>query len=133
MPDQLGCLCPLYITTWIFQSHCFCSTTNTFQYVCPTIHHMSTNSASADNASSEYRFISLKTLLTLKSDNVHYWIVLFFMSYSSLFIQQGKFQPTTHWTWLLNGTEWNTCLNSWDSSVQYPFNNHTFCIQPLEI
>ena len=43
-----------------------------YQYVCPTIHHVSTNSAFADNASREYRFKYLKTILTLKSDNAHY-------------------------------------------------------------
>ena len=104
-----------------------------FQYVCPTIHHVSANSASADNVSHEYKFKSLDTFLTLKCDNAHNWIVLFFMSYSSLFIQLGRSQPMTHWTWLLDGMEWNICLNSWDNSVQSPHNNHTFNIQPLEI
>ena len=46
-----------------------------------TIHHVSTNSASADSASLEYKFKSLDTFLTLNCNNVHYWIVLFFMNY----------------------------------------------------
>ena len=77
----------------------------------PTIHHVSTSS---------------------NHDNVHYWIVLFFMSYYSLIIQPSGSQQMTHWTWLLNGMEWNTCLHSWDNSVQSPRINHTFSIKPLE-
>ena len=88
-----------------------------------TMHHMSTSS----NHQIHFLF------LTLKCNNAHYWIVLLFMRYSSLFIQLGRSQPTTHWTWLLNDTEWKTCLNSWDNSVQSPHNNHTFGIQLLEI
>ena len=67
----------------------------------------------------------MSTFITLKHNNVHYWTVLFFMSYSSLIIQLNGFQLTTHWTWLLNGTKWNTCLHSWDNSVQSPRNDHT--------
>ena len=96
----------LCITTWTPQSHRFYLAVKIFQYICPTIYHVSTNSGSADNASHEYKFKSLDTFLTLKCDNSHYCIVLFFMSYSSLFIQLGRFQPTTH------------CLNSRDNSVQ---------------
>ena len=36
------------------------------------IHHVSTNSASADSASCEYKFKSLDTFLTLNCNNVHY-------------------------------------------------------------
>ena len=71
--------------------------------------------------------------LTLKHDNAHHWIVLFFMSYSPLFIQLGRFQLTTYWTWLLNGMECNIyMLKFLDNSVQSP-HNHTFGIQLLEI
>ena len=122
----------LCINTWILQSHRFCSAIKVFQYVGPIIHHVNTNSASADNASREYKFKSLNTFLTLKCDNEHYWIALFFMICSSLFIQLGRSQPWTQWTWLLSGMKWNTCLNSRDNSVQSLHNNHTFGIQPLE-
>ena len=133
-PARLGRLCPLYyhMETSI-PSHHFCPAIKIFQYICPIIHHMSTNSAFVDSASREYKFKSLDTFLTLKCDNAHYWIVLFFMSYSPLFIQLGRSKPMIHWTWLLHSTEWNTCLNFWDNSVQSPRNNHMCGIQPLEI
>ena len=43
-----------------------------FDTSCPTVHHVSTISASADKASHEYKFKSLDTCLTLKCDNAHY-------------------------------------------------------------
>ena len=55
------------------------------------------------------------------------------MSYSSLFIQLGRSQPMTYWTWLLNGMEWNTCLISRDNSVLSSHNDQTFSVQPSEI
>ena len=122
----------LCITTWILQSPHFYSAIKVFQHVCQTIHHVNTNSTSADNASHEYKFKSLNTFLTLKCDNEQYRIAFFFMSCSSLFIQLGRSQTTIQWTWLLSGTKCSTYLNSSDNSVQSPLNNHTFGIQPLE-
>ena len=74
----------------MLQSRRFCLAAKIFQYVCPIIHHVSTNSESADNASHEYNFKSLDTFLTLKCDNAHNWTVLFLMSYSSFFIQLDR-------------------------------------------
>ena len=49
----------------------FCLPIKIFQYVCPTIHHVSTNSASADNASRQHKFKLLDTFLTLQCDKAH--------------------------------------------------------------
>ena len=52
--STVACLCPLHYhmgTTILLLLHCY----QNFQYLCSTIHLMSTNSASADNATSEYQ------------------------------------------------------------------------------
>ena len=55
---------------------------------------------------------------------------------SSLFIQLGRSQSTTHWTWLLNGTESLPEIHAYIPRIivyNWCRNNHTFGIQPLEI